>query len=39
VKLSVRVLLGFFLIVGLAAFFVLRIFMAEVSCCASSWQR
>jgi len=30
VKLSVRVLLGFFLIVGLAAFFVLRIFMAEV---------
>ncbi len=29
-KLSVRVLLGFFLIVGLAAFFVLRIFMAEV---------
>jgi two-component system sensor histidine kinase CreC len=30
VKLSVRVLLGFFLIVGLAAFFVLRIFMQEV---------
>lgn len=29
-KLSVRVLLGFFLIVGLAAFFVLRIFMQEV---------
>jgi len=30
VRLSVRVLLGFFLIVGLAAFFVLRIFMQEV---------
>jgi len=30
VKLSVRVLLGFFLIVGLAAFFVLRTFMQEV---------
>lgn len=29
-KLSVRVFLGFFLIVGLAAYFVLRIFMQEV---------
>jgi two-component system sensor histidine kinase CreC len=30
VKLGVRLLLGFFLITGLAAFFVLRVFVAEV---------
>ena len=29
-NLPLRVLLGYFLIVGLAAFFVLRIFVAEV---------
>ena len=41
-RLGIRLLFGFFLITGLAGFFVLRIFMAEVkpsvpACTASRW--